>query len=171
MNHLTTLNYKDMTEAPAAHKRVMELTATGIDADQISSYMGIDYELVLKIQNHPAIQEAIRLSNQKAALTVAETKDKLNELLSLATNTLKDILSNDDSPKSLKLKAATEILDRHPSGEFTKKTSKESTEIRVVDATKIARIRKKGLELGNGQVYECIPKDNGSGGEVFECSD
>lgn len=172
MSELVAAEYESMADAPRLHVRIMELTATGIDPAQIATFTDLSYDEVIAIQNLPTVQNHIRALQQHGALVVAKTKEKIDELLSLATSAIEGILTDEDCPRSLKLKAATEILDRHSSGEFAKKTKTESTEIRVIDTARIAEIRQKGLELGNaGPIYDCIREDNGRGGEVFKPQD
>jgi hypothetical protein len=128
----------------------------GLDDQTVADLNGYSVEHIKHIKNHPPVQQHIRelqadqrhkmacLADRFDALT-QKSLDVLEKSLNLDIDPLDDN-GNPIIPLKDRLRAAEMVLDRHPGGQFVKRSKSETQHnVTVYDGREIAQLRERPL--------------------------
>ena len=102
-----------LKELKTQHREIARLSFQGFKPAEISDRTGTALQTVYQILSDPLCKSFVAGMNDKADLAVIDTKQRLASLDTKAVDTLDDLLSFADTPASVQLAAAKDVLDRN----------------------------------------------------------
>jgi len=119
-------------------------------------------EGVKRVLEYWVVQEFIEASRSKHVAMMMEFSEQIDGMLKKSLDAVESVLDDEGAPADVKLRAATTVLDRHPSGLFQKRSRSEHvTETRNVDSTVIEEIKREALIEGTSEPIEEVKELEG----------
>ena len=132
------------------HREIARLTFEGCSVSDISARLGLAKQTVYAITNDALFKAYVDNLNDKADDDVVEVRKRLAGMNTMALDVFQDILTGNDTPKHVMLRAAESVLDRngfkpaekheHMHGHFTK--------------ADIEELKRRSIEMQSSDIIE-----------------
>lgn len=123
------------------HRRIARLIGFGLDDQVIAEACDLQPRAIAEIRSRPEVQAYVSQLEQLARFVLLERKRQFDDLLDRSIGVYREILEDSEASPHTRLKAACEVLDRHPDRHFALGQKSTEPTQHVVDDDAIARLK------------------------------
>jgi hypothetical protein len=135
-----------LAELHEKHHEIARRIVVGHKPKEIAKDLGLNYHTVISIKNSPIVQEQIKLLSGARDSDTLDVAKQIRNLAPKCVEVLENILEDEETTQSLKMKASLAILDR--AGHSVPKNVNMKSVHAVLSPNDLAVIKERALEIG-----------------------
>lgn len=143
-----------------SQRRVARLLALGITPPAIADHLELSEGAVRKWAHDPRTVNLMENLEELAREESLLNKEQFDHIQKLSIKTYEEILANKTLPAETRMRAANQVLDRHPEGRFIKASKHKMETPSAVDGDAIHELKRRAI-LVTAEVIDTTPQQDG----------